>query len=127
MSNQLVLSPADLQQLAFELTREDLQIYTVVRMARNDLAAGAVDSAVARLRVDADKLRAYDTWLNELLARRDEPPVREPGWALTTEGRQCHCNYCHKQFLSRAEFSRHFQQCPVRVKAGFVEPTIYAA
>lgn len=38
-------------------------------MARRDLARVELSSAVARLRVDADKFRTYDTFLNELLAR----------------------------------------------------------
>lgn len=65
-----VFTPEELVILGHELAREDLQVYTVVRMAQQDLAAGAIDSALARLRVDADKLRCYDTPLNQLLARK---------------------------------------------------------
>jgi hypothetical protein len=54
--------------LRAELARPELRIYTVVVMAERDLAAGRLDAALARLRVDADKLRCHDTRLNELLA-----------------------------------------------------------
>lgn len=65
-----VLTTDELVILGQELAREDLQVYTVVRMAQRDVAAGAIDSALARLRVDADKLRCYDTPLNHLLDRK---------------------------------------------------------
>lgn len=55
------------QVLAQELQREDLQCYTVVRMAKMDLERGAFETAIARLRVDADKLRCHDTAINQLL------------------------------------------------------------
>jgi hypothetical protein len=51
-----------------ELQREDLQIFSAVRLALRDVRAGQPESAVARLRSDADKLRCFDTPLNALLA-----------------------------------------------------------
>lgn len=54
-----------------ELSRADLSIYTVCVMAQRDLDANNFASAVARLRVDADKLRSHDTPLNDLLLLAD--------------------------------------------------------
>lgn len=51
------LSIEQRETLHRELAREDLDSYTAVRMARADVAAGHFEAAVARLRVDADKLR----------------------------------------------------------------------
>lgn len=62
------LATADVTLLHAELAREDLQVYTVVRMARLDVERGDVDAAIARLRIDADKLRCHDTMINRLLA-----------------------------------------------------------
>lgn len=62
------LDDDNLALLRAELERPDLQIYSVVVMARRDLAAGDVDAALVRLRVDADKLRCHDTPINRLLA-----------------------------------------------------------
>ncbi len=62
------LSPDDLALLESELGREDLQIYTVVVMARRDIGRGNVEAAIARLRVDADKLRCFDTPINRLIS-----------------------------------------------------------
>lgn len=50
-----------------ELAREDLSIYTVCVMALRDLDRGDLACAIARLRVDADKLRMYDTPINEII------------------------------------------------------------
>jgi|JI10StandDraft_1071094.scaffolds.fasta_scaffold44191_1 hypothetical protein len=63
------ITSADLLMVKREVAREDLRIYSVVVMAGLDLDAGKVESALARLRVDADKLRCYDSPLNELLKR----------------------------------------------------------
>lgn len=52
-----------------ELSREDLSIYSVVRLARKDLLQGNLKVALARLLVDADKLRCFETPLNDLLKR----------------------------------------------------------
>ncbi|MEJ6002770.1 hypothetical protein [Paucibacter soli] len=57
----------DLDILKSELERDDLQIYSAAAMARRDIETGNVDAALARLRVDADKLRCYDTQINRLL------------------------------------------------------------
>ncbi len=65
-----VLSAEDVEMLKTELQRADLRVYTVVVMAERDLDTGNVDGALARLRVDADKLRCYDTPINRLLASR---------------------------------------------------------
>jgi len=53
--------------------------------------------------------------------------VRPACWPLTVEGRQCHCNYCYKQFQSREEFSKHWKECPTRIRFGYIEQGIYAA
>lgn len=45
------------ETLERQLKREDLQIFTVVRMAQKDLAKGDLDMVLCRLRMDADKLR----------------------------------------------------------------------
>ncbi len=63
------LSDADLRMLRNELVREDLQINTVIVLAKVDLEAGDVEGALSRLRVDADKLRAFQTPLNAPLAK----------------------------------------------------------
>ena len=63
------LTPEERAKLTAELAREDLQGYTVVRLAQRELASGQVETALARLRVDADKLRAHDTFISELLIR----------------------------------------------------------
>lgn len=63
------LDDEDIAVLREELEREDLSVYTVVRMARQDLDNGEVSGAMSRLLVDADKFRAYDTPLNDLLMR----------------------------------------------------------
>lgn len=62
------LSAEDREMLQAELQRPDLRAYTVVRLAASDLEAGDAETALARLRVDADKLRCYDTPINRLLA-----------------------------------------------------------
>lgn len=50
-----------------ELVRDDLSIYTVARMAREDVAAGRFDAAVARLRVDADKILMHNRLLYDII------------------------------------------------------------
>lgn len=62
------LTDEDRALLAGELARADLQVYTVVRMAKRDLERGHADTAIARLKVDADKLRCHDTPINQLIA-----------------------------------------------------------
>lgn len=50
-----------------ELARDDLSIYTVVLMAREEVAVGHFDAAVARLRVDADKILMHSRALYDLI------------------------------------------------------------
>lgn len=63
------IGAADLEMLRTELAREDLQAYVVVRLAARDMVNGDVDGAIARLRVDSDKLRPHETPITNLLAR----------------------------------------------------------
>lgn len=52
--------PLSLEQrsvLGGQLKREELQVFTVVRMAQKDFDKGDHDMALCRLRIDADKLR----------------------------------------------------------------------
>lgn len=67
------MTAEDLALLKAELEREDLQIYSVVVMARRDLEVGKVDAALARLRVDADKLLRHAKYSGprEPLTRRE--------------------------------------------------------
>ena len=51
------------------LLTPDLDIYTVVVMARRDLQADNFDSAISRLKVDADKLRMHSKPLYEFINR----------------------------------------------------------
>lgn len=57
--------------LRSELARQDLSVYTVVRMAREDLACGNFDAAVARIAVDMDKIRMHSPELARLIADRN--------------------------------------------------------
>lgn len=57
-----------IQELLSQLTPE-LDIFSVVHLARRDLREGNLASAVARLRTDADKLRTMKPELVALLAR----------------------------------------------------------
>ncbi|QPS78381.1 MULTISPECIES: hypothetical protein [Delftia] len=57
----------DLEILKKELQRPELRVYTVVVMASLDLENGDVAGALARLRIDADKLRAHNTQITRLL------------------------------------------------------------
>lgn len=68
----LLLTPQELVRLRQELQREDLQSFTVVRMALRDVLDGNVDTAIARLTVDADKFRACSTVLVDFV-RRAQP------------------------------------------------------
>lgn len=62
-----VIPTVDVAALSRALTAPELQVYTVVVLARRDIAAGDVASALARLRTDADKLRAYDKNLYHMI------------------------------------------------------------
>ncbi len=61
------LSVEQREVLRRELAREDLAIYTVVRMAREEVAVEHFDAAVARLRVDADKILMHSRPLYDLI------------------------------------------------------------
>lgn len=62
-----ILNCNDLEILKQELQRSELREYTVVVMASRDLESGDVAGALARLRIDADKLRAHNTPITRLL------------------------------------------------------------
>lgn len=62
-----LLSRNDLEILKQELQRPELRVYTVVVTASLDLENGDVAGALARLRTDADKLRAHNTQITRLL------------------------------------------------------------
>ena len=53
--------------LLSELQRKEWTNFTVCRMAKADLERGDLDAALARLRVDADKLRTLDSPLHALV------------------------------------------------------------
>lgn len=55
MSEPKPLTTEQRETLRRELARDDLAVYTVVRMAREAVDFGRFDEAVARLRVDADR------------------------------------------------------------------------
>jgi len=63
------LTTDEIKMLERELARPDLSIYAVCRMALVDVRNGLYSSAIVRLRVDADKLRCYDTPINAFLLR----------------------------------------------------------
>lgn len=50
-------------ELKQRLAHPDLSVYTVVRMAQIDLQRNDVPSAMARLRIDYDKIRCVDSQL----------------------------------------------------------------
>ena len=76
MSEPRALSVEQRNILRHELDREDLSIFTCVRMARRDLDFGHFDSAMARLASESDKLRTYSKPLDELIkySRGGESP-----------------------------------------------------
>lgn len=55
-----LLNCNDLEILKQELQRPELRVYGAVVMASRDLENGDVAGALARLRIDADKLRAHN-------------------------------------------------------------------
>lgn len=57
----------NIELLLSKLKNPDLQCYTVVRMAINDLVSGDITAAITRLKVDADKLRMYDITLYNMI------------------------------------------------------------
>lgn len=68
MSEPRALNRDQIDVLRRELSRDDLSNYTVVRLARQDLEVGHFDAAIARLRIDADKLRMHGSALVDLIA-----------------------------------------------------------
>ncbi len=65
-----VRKPVDVKAvLTRELAREDLGIYTVVQLAARDVTAGDIQGALARLKVDADKIRMHSPELYALIQR----------------------------------------------------------
>jgi hypothetical protein len=67
MSKPKALSVEQRETLRREINRDDLNIYTAVVMARKDIEVGRYESAIARLRVDADKIRMHSAALYELI------------------------------------------------------------
>lgn len=59
-----------IKQLQEMLKQEDIQIYTVVHMAVKDLEKGNIESAVSRLRIDADKIRMHSEPLYEYINKK---------------------------------------------------------
>ncbi|PEH40455.1 hypothetical protein CRM94_17220 [Burkholderia gladioli] len=65
----------ELRALSNELGDDDLSIFTAVRLARDDVSQGDIETALSRLRIDADKIRTLSPRLYELIAlhgRREE-------------------------------------------------------
>lgn len=63
-----------IKQLKEMLKQEDIQVYkvyTVVQMAAKDLEKVNTESAVSRLRIDADKLRMHSKTLYEYINKKD--------------------------------------------------------
>ena len=61
------LTAAQRHQLATSLANDALSSFAAGRLARGNLAVGHYDAAIARLRVDADKLRTVDPALAALV------------------------------------------------------------
>lgn len=58
----------ELRAFSNELGDDDLSIFTAVRLARDDIARGDIETAFSRLRIDADKIRTLSPRLYELIA-----------------------------------------------------------
>jgi hypothetical protein len=61
------MKPITLAEFKELLNNSELGIYAVVLMAREDLSNGRVDSAMARLKVDADKIRMHSLILYDFI------------------------------------------------------------
>jgi hypothetical protein len=59
----------DLEILRRELAREDLEIYSAVHFARREIERDDPEAAIARLRVDADKIRMHSPELYAVVLR----------------------------------------------------------
>lgn len=67
MAESHALSVEQQSLMRAELSREDLSIYGAVRLARDDVSVGNFDAAMARLRIDSDKIRMVSPLLIELM------------------------------------------------------------
>jgi len=65
-----VLDGNDAYDLPDELFSDELEIYTVVRMAQQDLEEGNIKGALARLKVDADKIRPISPKLYAIIMKQ---------------------------------------------------------
>jgi hypothetical protein len=65
-----VLDGNDAFTFTDELYNEELEIYTVVRMAQEDLENRNVKGALARLKVDADKIRPLSPKLYAIIMKQ---------------------------------------------------------
>jgi hypothetical protein len=66
------MSPATLELLKDELSKPELDEYTVVVLARRDLARDDIVSAISRLRVDCDKFVTVAPLLQKLVTNWQE-------------------------------------------------------
>nr|EIU2701775.1 hypothetical protein [Pseudomonas aeruginosa] len=64
------LTHEQVELLRKELARDDLSIYTVVVMARQEVELGRIVEPIARLRVDADKILVHSRELYDLIKIR---------------------------------------------------------
>jgi hypothetical protein len=59
----------EVQELVNRLQNPELMCYSVVVMALKDINNGAYNSGIARLRIDADKIRTIDKVLYLMLTK----------------------------------------------------------
>ena len=62
----------NVQELSDRLRHPYLMCYTVVVMALKDIDNGDYNSAIARLRVDADKIRTVDKILYKMIIEGEQ-------------------------------------------------------
>jgi hypothetical protein len=67
MPEPMALNQIQRDTLRKELERDDLSIYTAVRMARHDVEVGHFDAAISRLRFEMDKLRMHSPEICDLI------------------------------------------------------------
>jgi hypothetical protein len=65
-----VLNSTDEYVLSDELYNEELEIYTVVRMAQTDFENQDIKGTLARLKVDADKIRSISPKLYSVIMKQ---------------------------------------------------------
>jgi hypothetical protein len=76
------MSPAMLELLKEEISKIELDEYTVVVLARRDLARDDVSSAMSRLRVDCDKFVVAAPLLYKLVTNwHEERAAKDAQWA----------------------------------------------